>query len=60
MCSDCNWLTAIEEIDELLDDPDYDFAEDTLVGIKDWVEHHEHITENQRQAVENIRESIGE
>lgn len=60
MCSGCDWETGLEEIEECLDDPDYEFAEDTLEGIKEWVEHHEHITEKQQEAIDNIIDSKGE
>jgi len=58
MCSRCDWQEHLEEIDEMLSDPDYDFAEDTLRGIYEWVEENEHITERQISAVSNIRSSV--
>jgi len=58
MCSKCDWEDVLSQIEEMLDDPDYDFARDTLEGIKEWVEEREHCTVRQRTAVENIYDSI--
>jgi len=55
MCDTCDYEAALEEIDEMLDDERFEFAEDTLTGIKDWVKHKEHITPKQWEAVNNIR-----
>mgnify|MGYP001580441194 CR=1 FL=1 len=57
MCSSCQWEDALEECTELLDDDDYAFAQDTLLGIKDWIEGNEHVTERQQSAITNIRRS---
>ena len=54
MCKSCGWEDLIEQIDELLEDDDYEFALDTLEGIRAWVAENEHCTENQQQAIENI------
>ena len=45
----------IDIIDEMLFDDDYDFASNTLEGIKKWVEKYGTITDAQKVAVENIR-----
>jgi len=58
MCSKCEWVLYLQEIDDLLVSGDYDFAQDTLEGIKDWVEKNEHITAGQIKAINNIEESI--
>ena len=57
MCEYCQWVELLEEIDELMDDDKYEFAQDTLEGIREWVTEKEHCTENQTIAVENIRNS---
>jgi hypothetical protein len=54
MCEDCNWRDKVVELEELLDEERYEWAFDTLEGIKDWAELHQHITERQLEAVENI------
>jgi len=51
-----DWEEFIETIDELLDD--YAWAEDTLMGIREWVVEHEHVTDKQRQAVKNIIRAV--
>ena len=57
MCSSCDWESALEACEELLNDTDYAFASDTLSGIKEWVEMNEHVTTRQEDALENIRNS---
>ena len=58
MCSKCEYGKYIDIIDDMLFDSDYEFADDTLTGIRNWIEEHEHITEGQIEAIENIRESF--
>ena len=57
MCNHCKWEELLEDIDELMDDDKYEFAQDTLEGIRNWVSGEEHCTVSQTIAVENIRES---
>jgi len=59
MCEMCDWNSVLARIDSLLDTGRFDFAEDTLQGIYAWVEENEHVTDKQRDAVENIAESKG-
>lgn len=58
MCSKCDWETYLEDISDMLSNSDYFFAQDTLEGIREWVEENEHITPAQKQAVENIYDSL--
>lgn len=58
MCDFCEWEDVLKEIDEMMVSGDYDFAEDTLSGIAEWVEEKEHITEKQIAAVDNIKRSV--
>jgi hypothetical protein len=53
----CGWHDLSDEIQDMLDDGRYEFANDTLCGIMDWVNENEHCTEAQREAVANIRTS---
>ena len=55
MCDSCDWESAVETIDELLDSGDAEWATDTLEGIREWVVEKEHITDRQAEAIENIR-----
>jgi hypothetical protein len=57
MCVDCDWEGTIEQIEDMEADSDYDFAADTLDGIKAWVKENSHVTENQKRAVNNIEAS---
>lgn len=54
MCYRCGWKEIIDQIDELLDSGDYEFARETLEGILEWVLDNRHITKRQQQAIENI------
>lgn len=51
------YLKIIEDM--MGDYENYHFAEDTLIGIYDYVLANNDITDKQVQAVENIRASIG-
>lgn len=57
MCSKCDWESALQECEDLLNDEDYAFASDTLQGIADWIEAEHHVTERQQAAIENIGNS---
>ena len=57
MCDECNWSDGLDRIKDLLSNPKYQFASDTLEGIADWVSENEHITENQIHAIDNIEGS---
>jgi hypothetical protein len=58
MCDTCEWPEALEELNELCSDEDYDFANDTLSGIAEWVEERGHITEKQLTAIANIKRAV--
>jgi len=45
----------IAEIEELLEDPAFRFASDTLEGIRDTVRLRQQVSEAQREAIQNIR-----
>jgi hypothetical protein len=51
---DCDWEETRDEVDELLNDPDFSFAWDFLSQLDDWIEKHKHVTESQKQAIQNI------
>ena len=53
------WYLFSAEIDDLLADSRYSWAEDTLSGIQETVQQTERVTEGQRRAVTNISESRG-
>ena len=48
-----DWRGWLDRINEAIDSGDYDWA-DSLVGIAEWVEENQHITDAQIRAVENI------
>jgi len=54
----CGWEELHDRIETMLADERYGFAEETLQGISDWVFEHEHATDAQKQAVQNIAASV--
>ena len=54
MCQECLWEDFVEEINEHIADPDFDWAEDTFSGIAQTVEEQKHATDRQKEAVANI------
>jgi hypothetical protein len=57
MCQECEHERFVRKINDLLEDNRFEFAEDTLRGILDWITGNEHITERQKTAVLNIEAS---
>jgi len=53
----CGWHELSDEVQDLLDDDRYEFANDTLIGVSDWINENEHCTEAQKRAVANVRKS---
>lgn len=58
MCFKCEWQEWQQRLEDMLDDSDYEFSWDTLGGIYEWVKKNGHITDKQKQAVENIENSV--
>jgi hypothetical protein len=58
MCDSCEHEEVLEELNDLCADPDYEWANDTLSGIAEWVEEHGHVTDRQLSAIENIKEKV--
>ena len=58
MCDSCEWEDALEKLNKLCDDPDYERANDTLSGIAENVEKRKHITDKQLTAIENIKFAV--
>lgn len=54
MCAECRWSIWLDRIDDMLLDETYIFADDTLSGIKEWIDTNQHITDKQREALINI------
>ena len=59
MCKQCPHYEVLEAIEEMLNLSEFQWAEDTLQGIYDWVEENQHVTERQVAAVNNIRRRHG-
>ncbi len=51
MCTTCAHYEVTDQINEMLDDGNYDFAADTLQDIGKWIARHQHVTDGQRDAV---------
>jgi len=54
---DREWLDYLNMCDNMLLDEDYEFASDTIQGIRDWIDVNEFVTEKQKEAIENIASS---
>lgn len=52
------WVRYRDMIEEMIDSGDFDWAEDTLEGIYDWVDDHQHITDGQMLAIDNIASKV--
>lgn len=60
MCKKCFWAEYLDKIDDMLRDKDYEFADNILQGIRNWVISNEHITDEQANTVESILEVLNE
>lgn len=60
MCDTCEHEEVLEELNELCEDPDYEWANETLSGIAEWVEKNGHVTGKQVDAIENIKARVEE
>jgi hypothetical protein len=49
----------LRELEDMIDDGRYQWAEDTLEGIRETVERTRTVTDNQKRAVENITNARG-
>jgi len=58
MCEKCEWEETLDELNDLCADSDYEWANDTLSGIAEWVKKYEHVTEKQLAAIENIKSKV--
>ena len=58
MCEKCEWEETLDELNDLCADSDYEWANDTLSGIAEWVKEYEHVTEKQLAAIENIKSKV--
>lgn len=54
------WEEHRDILDEMLLDPAFEYADETLTGIRDWIVDHEHITKGQIMAITNIQEGTKE
>lgn len=58
MCDECEWEETIAELNELCEDSDYEWANDTLSGIAETIERKSHVTEKQIAAIDNIKRAV--
>ena len=54
MCDKCWWLEVLNDIEEKLNDGEYDFAREELLQIKTLVGANKHIAESQYRALVKI------
>ena len=55
MCASCMWEDYLSILEGILETGDFNWAFDTLNGIFEWVEEHQHITPKQIETVEKIK-----
>lgn len=60
MCDTCEHEEVLDELNALCEDPDYEWAYETLSGIAEWAEKKKHVTEKQVDAIRNIKERVEE
>lgn len=60
MCLSCSWEDEKDRIESMLNNGRFDFAMDTLEGILVWVQEQEHVTANQKRAIDNIENSVND
>lgn len=60
MCDTCEWEEVLEELNDLCADPGYEWANETLSGIAEWVEEKRHVTAKQIDAIWRIKERAEE
>ena len=53
---DTSYLSYLTEIEIMLEEGCFDWAEETLSGIYEWVEQNKKITDRQIIAIQNIQE----
>ncbi len=58
MCDKCKWEEYEEKCEGMLNDSSYEFALDTIDGIYNWIQSNNHVTEKQKESINNIYESI--
>ena len=58
MCKFCCHTEFIDELEDLLSDSDFEWAEDTINGIQETVYKNEHVTKGQRDAISNIKDAV--
>lgn len=54
MCEGCDWEEYRDKADDLISTDLSDTIYATVDGIMRWVEENEHVTENQKRALNNI------
>jgi hypothetical protein len=58
MCEACDWEDFADGLQVILGDPDFAWAADTIEGIQETVREKEHVTERQKEAIENIEAAV--
>lgn len=48
------WKEILQKIEKMVDSGDYEWADETLLGIGETIEDTEYVTDGQREAIQNI------
>ena len=51
-------IMMVHDIEDMLEMGDYDWAADTLQGIRDTIKKTMHVTEGQRKAIYNVEDAV--
>ena len=56
MCDSCDYEDYLVKLSDMIENDNYSYALDFLEGVYEWVESHEHITDAQKEGVDNVLE----
>ncbi len=54
MCEFCDWEEYHEALEEMLNEDKYEYASDFLEGVYCYVAENEHITDRQKESINNV------
>jgi hypothetical protein len=54
MCCEPEWIEYAKRIQNMLKKDKYNYCKDTLLGIRNWITKHQHITDKQKGAINRI------
>ena len=58
MCDSCDWERFAGIGEDMMDNPKYEFALETIEGITNWIQANQHVTDKQKAALLSIKNSV--